>query len=218
MQQTQHSNSPKPTTPNMMRINSPTALLNGGGHSTPTKQFQALNTGKPLSPNNISLNSPSAKLGTVNNSLSSVPNLMTASIPNSLYGTMPALFGTPQLFAMSPSANTTNPNLNLNGQAGNTTPNRTSNPLLNSSIYTMPNMVTSPNSNRQTNTYGVNGLTATTPNGTAISGDQHQQSNIQQSGWGLAVNSSQASGGMIPTQPATNFMQLNFYSNSRTSQ
>merc|ERR1712228_804945 len=83
----QHSNSPKQTTPIMQRINSPNALLNG--HSTPTKQFQTLNTTKPLSPNNISLNSPNQKLPLNGSSLSSVPNLLTSSIPNSLYGTMP---------------------------------------------------------------------------------------------------------------------------------
>ena len=106
----QHSNSPKQTTPLMQRINSPNALLNG--HTSPTKQFQALNTNKPLSPNNIALNSPNTtnqKLANIGSnplngsSLSSVPNLLTASIPNSLYGTMP-IFSTPQLFAMSPAS------------------------------------------------------------------------------------------------------------------
>lgn len=211
-----HSNSPKQTTPLMQRLNSPNhALLNG--HTSPTKQFQALNTNKPLSPNNIapinSPNTPNQKL------LSSVPNLLTSSIPNSLYGTMP-IFGTPQLFAMSPSTAANNASsANMNGH-GSTSPNRVNKPLLNSSIpnsngfvYTMPNLVTSPNSRQQQHSlYNLNGVnTVTTPNG--IDSHQTQQSNIQQSGWGLAV-SPQVN--MIQTQPATNFMQPSFY--SRTSQ
>ena len=120
-------------------------------------------------------------------------------------------------------ANAQNSTLNLNGS---TTPNRVTKPLLNSSIpnsngfvYTMPNLVTSPNGRQQT-MYNLNGVNnVTTPNGIEQqsqhqnNGHVSQQSNIQQSGWGLAVNPQV---NMIQTQSVTNFMQPSFY--SRTSQ
>lgn len=142
--------------------------------------------------------------------LTSVPNLITSSIPNSLYGSMP-LFGTPQLFGNN-SGGTPSARLNLNGHVP-TTPNRiqTPNALFNSSIpnsngfvYTMPGF-TSPNGQQQQQLY--------TPTGAENMSQNVNLSNDQNSGWGLANNG--LNNGAIPTQQATNFMQSSFANYSK---
>merc|ERR1712154_640547 len=113
--------------------------------------------------------------------------------------------GTPQLFAMSPasasnatsrtpqSVQTLNPAPN-----GSTTPNKLQQPQY--LFTTIPNLVTSPA--QQQTMFNMNGVNVvTTPN--SLEQQQQQQANIQQSGWGLAVNPQI---NVIQTQPATQFI------------
>lgn len=171
----QSSGSPTSGTPLMARFG-----ING--QSPSNARFQALNT-KPVTPNaaltnttnNITTTNPlqtqqptlqqqTSATGLANNAtiannplsqaqLSSIPNLLTSSIPNSLYGAMPTLFGTPQLFAMSPApASTTTIGANVsrtpqpvvngnNNNGGNTPNNRGGNKLDTSSLTgSIPNI------------------------------------------------------------------------------
>merc|ERR1712176_1188487 len=247
----QHSGSPTSNTPLMNRlnaqfgsnalntINSPNGQLNT--LNSPNR-YQTLNTTKPVTPNAAIQQQQNIDQQSSLNS-ASIANLLTSSIPNSLYG-IPSIFGTPQLFAMSPAPSSaaaasrtpqpvlTTPKkqpqqvntqsiphlnvqqqvvnqqqaVNINGQQTQylftTIPNLGSAPITTVSPaqqHTMFNVVTTPNSGSINNG---------TPND-AHTPQQMQQSSIQQSGWGLALNPNQFNA--IQTQPATQFMQPALY-------
>jgi len=147
----QHSGSPTSSNNPLMNNLNTTNInrFNAMNAGSPTNnRFQTLNT-KPVTPNaqiqqnvqnvNIQQNQPQLQQqGSATGinpaaipTLGSIPNLLSSSIPNSLYGAMPSLFGTPQLFAMSPapasigSAANLNPANQQNG--GGSTPNQTNN-------------------------------------------------------------------------------------------
>jgi len=234
---------------------SPNALLQQHGASSPTtgntplmnrfnansgtptgNRFQTLKT-KPLTPNgtisNAGNTNTTANAGiNVTNplaaaQLSSIPNLLPNSIPNSLYGTMPTLFGGPQLFAaMSP-----NSQQQQHSNQGGHTPNNNSNKQQTAQQHTQQQQqqtlqslqagqpqylfTTIPN-------LGSAPITVTSPaqqqilfGGTPTSlTDPAQMNAIQQSGWGLALNptATQTTAiNVIPTQNATHFMNPSLY-------
>lgn len=172
----QHSGSPTSTNNPLMNNLNTTNInrFNAMNAGSPTNnRFQTLNT-KPHTPNaqmqqnvqnvNIQQNQPQLQQqGSANGlnpaaipTLGSIPNLLSSSIPNSLYGAMPSLFGTPQLFAMSPAPASIGSaaNLNSNQQNGGSTPNQqngANKPRIDAASLTssIPNI-------QQLNTGGVN--------------------------------------------------------------
>ena len=234
----QHSGSPTSTNNPLMNNLNTTNInrFNGINAGSPTSnRFQTLNT-KPITPNaniqntggniqnvNIQQNQPQLQQqgsATINPAaiptLGSIPNLLTSSIPNSLYGAVPSLFGTPQLFAMSPAPIGSAANLNSASNAANaaqnggSTPNAVNN--ANKARIDTGSLTGSIPNIQQLNTGGVNqqqylftaiptlGASPIAAMGATSPAQQQaifnvtpnnmngndQQATIQQSGWGLA--------------------------------